>query len=298
MRQVTFLCVLIIVSSTAWAGNNVILLGMVEDVPGVYTGEPHSTKVRMLFSYEDHHWRAFKSSCENMACLAKVSSSFPKQVTWYVGLDGHQIGKVIAKTPKKFDFYAHIGLQDIIKGEAPVIGRASDEFSGYLGEPVHRPLVAVSKSNFNDPQHWKLYKISHAIFERVLILMHKYPPAACTDKNNESGPLYPYQYRSGDVDIQAHKSVDGSLLLNVSLNDAYYCKGGSGDGSYDTQMFAISPANKVNYLGPGLSFLDAGDYAGDDNTEIVMMLTRNNRGGYVLFSNSFVEEARFEFGYH
>lgn len=128
--------------------------------------------------------------------------------------------------------------------------------------------------------------------------MQKYPPAACTNRNSESGPLYPYQYKRGNVDISADKSVDGSLLLNVSLNDAYYCKGGSGDGSYDSQMFAISVTNKVHYLGPGLTFLDAGDYAGNGNTEIVMMLSRNNLGGYVLFSKTFVEEARFEFGYH
>lgn len=130
------------------------------------------------------------------------------------------------------------------------------------------------------------------------MVMHQYAPAACTYGTDESGPLYPYPYKKGDVNIHADRSVDGDLLLKVSLNDAYYCEGGSGDGYYDTQMFAISATKKVHYLGPGLTFLDAGDYSGNGNTELVMMLSLNNRGGYVLFSSAFVEEARFEFGYH
>lgn len=130
MKHIALFCTLLIYSSAVWAGSNVIYLGMVEDVPGVYVGESHSTKVRVLFSYQNNHWKAFKSDCEDSACLTKITSSFPKKLTWFIGLHGHLLGKVVARTPKKFNFYSDIGLQDIIKGHAPVVGKASDEYSG------------------------------------------------------------------------------------------------------------------------------------------------------------------------
>ena len=63
-------------------------------------------------------------------------------------------------------------------------------------------------------------------------------------------------------------------------------------------MFAIGADGETRYLGPGLILVDAGDYDGNGTSELVMSLSRYNRGGYVLFSNTFIEEARFEFGYH
>ena len=298
MKHVALLCILITLSATAWAGDNVILLGMVEDVPGVYYGESHSTKVRVIFSYQGNRWRAFKSDCKNSECLTNITNSYPKEVTWYVGLDGRQVGKVTAQTPQKFNFYAHIGLQDITKGDAPVIGKASDEFSGFGGELVHRPLVALSKPNFQDPQKWKRYRPTPALVKQALQIMRRNAPAVCKEGSSETEPLIPFHYGEGDLDIRAHKSVDGSLLLTISIRDAYYCKGGGGDGGYDPQMFAIGADGETRYLGPGLILVDAGDYDGNGTSELVMSLSRYNRGGYVLFSNTFIEEARFEFGYH
>lgn len=289
---------LAILSAAVRAADDAILLGMVEDVPGVYSGESHSTKVRVLFSYKAKKWRAYKSDCEDSECLTNITSSYPKEVTWFVGLDGRQVGKVTAKTPKKFEFYAHIGHQNIVEGKAPVIGKATNEFSGFAGGLVHRPLVAVSKPNFHDPQRWKRYQPTPELAKQTLQIMRKHAPAFCKAGKNETSPLIPFSLEQGDLYIRSHKSADGSLLLTVSVKDAYYCEGGAGDGWYDVQTFAIDAAGGAHYLGPGLILVDAGDYNGDGASEIVMSLSRYNRGGYVLFSSVFVEEARFEFSYH
>lgn len=298
MRHIACLCILITLYAVAWAGDDVIFLGMVQDVPGVYAGESHSTKVRVLFFHQGNHWQAFKSNCENSECLIIVTKDFPVEVTWYVGFDGRQVGKVTAQTPKEFNFYAHIGLQDIIKGSAPVIGKASEEFSGFGGESVHRPLVAVSKPNFHDPQGWKRYPVTPALIKLARQVMRKSAPNLCKEGPSDIQPLIPFHYGGRDLEVSAHKSANGSLLLTISVNNAYNCKGGDGDGGYDSQMFAIGSAGDVKYLGPGLILVDAGDYDGDGSSELVMSLSRYNRGGYVLFSSTFVEEARFEFGYH
>ncbi|MBN1473771.1 MAG: hypothetical protein JW914_04085 [Syntrophaceae bacterium] len=271
---------------------------MVEDVPGVYYGDSNSTRVRVLFSHQGNQWQAFQSDCENSGCLSAITKSFPKEVVWYIGLDGCQIGKVTARTPNNFSFYAHIGLQDIFEGRAPVVGKSSYEFAGFGGRPVRRPLVAVSKQYFSDPQGWKRHKPTPKLIMQTLKIMRKSAPAVCKEGQSEKQQLIPFHYTQDDLEIRAHKSINGSVLLTVSMNDVFYCEGGDGDGGYDAQTFAISPTGKTYYLGPGLILVDAGDYNGDGSSELVMALSLYNRGGYVLFSNSFIEEARFEFGYH
>lgn len=298
MKYIILFFVLITSYTTAWAGDDDIYFGMVEDVPGVYYGEGNNTKVRVLFSYKAKKWQAYKSDCEDSDCLSNITNSYPKEVTWFIGLDGRQVGKVTAKTPKKFEFYSHIGHQTIAEGDAPTIGKASNEFSGFSGKVVHRPLVAVSKPYFQDPQKWKRHQATPELTKQALAIVRKHAPALCKAGKEETSPLIPLHLTQAHLNIRSHKSTDGRLLLMVSINDAYYCDGGAGDGLYDPQMFAIDSAGKTHYLGSGLKLVDAGDYDGDGVSELVMSLSRYNRGGYVLFSNLFVEVARFEFSYH
>lgn len=297
MKYFVYLCMLIALSSTAWATDEEILLGMVEDVPGVMADESHTTKVRALFSYQGNHWQAFKCDAENYTCLESINSNYPRKVSWYVGLDGRQIGEVVAKTPRRFKSYSHIGLQNIIEGNAPVIGKSSHEFSGFGGELVRRPLVALSKPNFQDPQKWKRLRPTPELIKQALQVMRNYAPAVCEEGGDETSSLIAYNYGKDDINVRAHKSSSGSLLLTISMS-AYYCDGGDGDGLYDDQMFAIDAAGGVHYLGAGLILVDAGDYDGDGTSELIMSISRYNRGGYALFSNTFIEQARFEFGYH
>jgi len=300
MRPVAALLFLAVLSPLSWAGDDdVVFLGAVEDVPGVYAGEGHSTKVRVLFSHRGNHWQAFRSECDSPICLADVASSFPKEIKWNIGLDGHQVGTVTARTPDQFHFYAHVGLQDIIAGKAPVVGKASEEFSGFGGEPVHRPLVAESKPNFRDPEGWKRAKITPKIVSKALNVMRLKAPGVCKEGKSETQPLIPFHYDKNDLEIRAHKSANGRLLVTVSVKNAYYCEyDGAGDGAYDSQMFVINPDGTSRHLGPGLILVDAGDYDNNGDSELLMSLSLYNRGGYVLFSDAFVEEARFEFGYH
>lgn len=297
MKIAACFCVLISLSAIARAEKGVIYLGMLEDVPGVYSGEGHSTKVRALFSYQDGRWKAFSNNCQDLSCLSSVAKTYPKEVSWYIGLDGHQVGKVSAITPDKFDFYSHIGLQDIPAGDAPIIGKTSVEFSGFDGEPVRRPLVAVSKPNFRDPLVWKQEKVTRAILREAFKLLHNSAPQLCKWPDEDKSML-PYAYGPNDLVVRAHKSRQGSQLLTIDVKSAYYCQGGDGEGGFESRMFAIDPNGVSHYLGPGLMLVDAGDYTGDGSSELITSLSLYNRGGYVLFSGSFSEMARYEFFYH
>ena len=276
-----------------------MLLGILEDVPGVYAGESHSTKVRVLFAHNKNEWKAFKSDCAIQSCLATVTAQYPKEVTWFVGFDGHKIGRVVARTPNAFQFYGHIGLQDIVEGSSPIIGKSSYEFAGFAGGEVRRPLVTNSKSDFKDPADWMEGMITPEIQKQAVDLLFSLVPAICREGPSDNTPLVPFKFAQEDIVIRFYRSNDDRMLITANVNGAYYCSySGAGDGGFDAQTFVIDSTGKSRLLGPGLTLVDAGDYDSDGKSELLFALSLYNRGGYVLFSDDFKEMARFEFGYH
>ena len=276
-----------------------MLLGILEDVPGVYAGESHSTKVRVLFEHKNNEWEAFKSDCAIQTCLTTVTARYPKEVAWFVGFDGRKIGRVVARTPDAFQFYGHIGLQDIVEGSPPIVGKPSYEFAGFAGGEVRRPLVTNSKPDFKDPADWKQGMITPEIQKQAVNLLHSLVPAICKEGPSDDTTLVPFKFAQEDIAIRMYRSNDGRMLIKANVNGAYYCNfSGAGDGGFDAQTFVIDSNGKSRLLGPGLIFVDAGDYDADGKSELLFALSLYNRGGYVLFSDDFNEKARFEFGYH
>lgn len=276
-----------------------VLLGMLEDVPGSYFGEGNSTKVRTLFAHKDKDWIAFKSDCETPTCLTIVTAQYPKQVTWFVGFHGREIGRLAARTPRAYQFYADIGLQDIVEGIPPSVGKPSSQFAGYAGGEVRRPLVTSSKPDFKDRAGWKRGVITPAIRSKAIALLRSLAPAICRQGASEEAPLLPFTPAPKDLVIRMYEAKDGRMLITANVIGAYYCEySGGGDGSFDDQTFGIDSNGKASLLGAGLTFVDAGDYDSDGHSELIFALSQDNRGGYVLFSHGFKEQARFEFGYH
>jgi len=289
---------LAIVSVGAPARSEDVLLGILEEVPGVYAGDSTSRKVRAVFARKGPRWEAYKSNCADPGCLSAVTSEYPREVTWFIGLDGHQIGQVVARTPSDFAYYAHIGLQDIVDGKAPVVGKPSYEYGGFGGHELHRPLVTDSKPYFKDPALWKRIEITSEVRKRALALLREHVPELCKEGPSDKEPLVPSHYGAKDLGVSANRSNSGWLVMTINVKGAYYCSGATGDGLFDVQTFAINSTGKAQFLGAGLMLLDAGDYDSDGQSELVFALCRYNRGGYVLFSDDFAEQARFVFGYH
>ena len=286
------------VSVVSAAQDEAVLLGVLEDVPGVYADQSNSRKVRILFTRKDSKWIAYQSECSEPECLRTITNQYPQNVHWFVGMDSHKIGEVMARTPRDFGFYAHIGLQDIVSGTAPVIGKRSYEFSGFGGGEVYRPLVTVSKPHFKDPALWKRAKVTSYIRKQAYTLLRDKGPSVCKEDPSEAQAVVPLRYGAEDLAIRAHRSKDGWLIMTIGVEGAYYCDGGDGDGSLDVQTFAVNPTGTAQFLGAGLVFVDAGDYDGDRRSELMFALSLYNKGGYLLFSDDLTEQARFVFSYH
>jgi hypothetical protein len=274
------------------------LVGILEDNPGHYAGNPHYRDVRVVFRREGTEWFAFPSNCPEQSCLKTIAAKFPAQVNWTVSFNGKQVGQVVSRTPPSFDFYSTVGQQTIVGSTAPPkLGNPSSDFAGFLGEPVYRPLVAISEPNYRDPEDWKPTQLSTDTTAAVRkAFRNRFPKVAnCSKQDIEHGKPWPYT----DANIRVNKAYASNrhwLIAEVLLS-GYECDGPSAE-PFSSQWFVITPEQQVHFLDSSMWLVDAGDYGNDGKSELVFSIDDYNRGGYKLFYDDFRQEAVFEFNYH
>ena len=275
-----------------------VLVGALEDVPGRFTNEPSSRKVRVLFRKSGDEWQAFESHCPDEACLKQAPSAFPRTVTWTVIYNGRTIGMVDAETPAAFDSYSHTGLQAILpEDRVPTVGERSLEWAGFLDQPVYRPLVTVSAPEWRDPDDWKQTAISEQMRSALRRAFRAKFPNVENCTTPEENLARRWVYSDEDIGMtDAHASNKNWSLATVSLRD-YRCDGPP-DAPYVDQLFSVDPAGRVAFIGGEMRYLDAGDYDDDGRSELVLSIDGYNRGGYALLFDEFARRATFEFNYH
>jgi hypothetical protein len=158
-------------------------------------------------------------------------------------------------------------------------------------------LVAVSESNYLDPENWKPTQLAPEAAAAIRKAFRNRFPAVenCTKQDVEHAKSWPYP----DANIKVHKAYTSNrhwLMAEVML-DGYEC-----DGPYDepfsSQWFVITPEQQVQFLDSNMWLVDAGDYDNDRKSELVFSIDAYNRGGYKLFYDDFKRKAVFEFSYH
>jgi hypothetical protein len=294
------LALLALTFTVAPASGQSTILGILEDVPGVYAGEPNFRGVRVVFQKNGIDWQAFPSTCPDQDCLRTLPAHYPQEVIWTIAFHGRNLGQITGRTPKEFTFYSHVGLQEI-KGSGPVptVGKRSAEYGGFADGMVYRPLVANSRPFFKDPESWEPSQLS-AEFARLLRLefRREYPKLCKTSKNDQT-KLEPFLYRDDEVKIvKAYASKRGWALAQLHLGGAIDCGDLQAGSEIDDKWFTVDPQKSVRNLGDGMLLVDAGDYDNDGKSELVFTIDRYNRGGYELFYDDFKKHATFEFQYH
>jgi len=179
----------------------------------------------------------------------------------------------------------------------PTVGQRSQEFGGFLGEAVHRPLIAVSQPNYRDPDGWKPSELPAIVTLAIGQQFRKRFPQVrnCVTGHNENPRAWPYE----DINIRVQKaytSKQGWIIAEVILSP-YRCEGPP-DEPFTSHWFVVTPGHEVRLLDSHMWLVDAGDYDGDGKSELVFSIDDYNRGGYRLFYNDFRQRAVFEFSYH
>lgn len=290
---------LALISTAVTATAQGVILGILEDVPGVYAGEPNSRQVRVVFRKVGKEWEAFPSNCPDQSCLKTIPSKYPDEVVWTISFDGRSLGQVTGRTPKEFNYYSHVGLQKITDGgPVPTIGKRSTEYGGFGEALVYRPLIANSEQYFKDPESWKPTQSSLDLVKLLREQFRKRFPKFCKSKHDEDG-VEPFLYRDEDIRVvKAYVSSRGWTIARVHLGDAIDCEDLEAGFEINDSWFAVDPQQLVQYLGNGIWLVDAGDYDNDGKSELVFSIDDYNRGGYEIFYDDFKKHATFKFSYH
>ena len=274
------------------------LIGVLEDNPGHYSGDPHYRDVRTVFRSDGTHWIAFPSNCPNQGCLKSIAARFPNRVDWTVTFRGREVGHVVSQTPLGFDFYATIGQQRIV-GTAvpPTVGSPSANFAGYVAERVYRPLIAVSRSHYQDQERWKSTQLSPEFASAIREAFRKRFPQVTNCTKQDIEHAVPWRYSDANIGTGAAYTSNQHWVIAELALSGNECDGPP-DKAFSSQWFVVTPKGQVRFLDSGMFFVDAGDYGGDGKTELVFSIDADNRGGYKLFYDDFKQSAVFEFNYH
>jgi hypothetical protein len=277
-----------------------VMLGVLEDHPGVYAGQPNFWMVRAVFEKKGREWKAFPNPCTDVPCLRALTKSYPKEVNWTIAFDGRNLGKVTARTLPEFLSYDSVGYEEITSsGPVPTVGKRSIENSGFLFAPVYRPLVAVSKPYYRDPEVWKPSHLSTELVSALRQQFRKKFPKASNCRNPSENVLKPRPYQDEDIKMgKTYASKENWSLAELHL-PGWACDGPQEDGSpFLTQWYAIAPTGEIRFLGSQMWLLDAGDYDGDGKSEVLFAVSGYNKDGYRLFYRDFSRSTEFSFSYH
>ena len=275
-----------------------VILGVLEDLPGDYAGQPNFRAVRAMFEWRDGNWAAFPSKARNQSELKLLARLYPQHISWTIVFRGRNLGQVSSQAPAQFDFYGEVGTEKIVSaGQVPTIGRRSEDYSDYGGVPVYRPLVAVSQPNYLDPQHWRRVEPAPKLISsaRQLFRERFRHVENCTNPEDDKGHIW--SYRDDDIGAgEAYASDDGWRLIELHLRN-WRCDGPS-EEPFDLNWFVANPAGAIRFLGFDMQFLDAGDYSGTGSSDVLFSAGGENLGGYRLYYQNFARHVDFTFNYH
>jgi hypothetical protein len=267
---------------SAQSGNNdPVYVGILDDArERAWRGKADSDAPRLVmpaFEKTGTEWRA-------------ISSFSPLEVKWTISFDGKDLGEIETHANTKEGSADQLSSpesrakQSIVTPAAsvPVVGKPSRDFTGasfLVGlKTVHRPLVAISKPYYRDPDGWKRTQLPEKIAALVRTgFRGQYPHVGrCKD---EAIVERDWKYPDSALTLPTtYASKKNSFLVAVRLNAGDCGWGGRPDDAADPwvlQWFLVAPDGRVRRVGGFEELLDAGDYDNDGRSEIIFFSTRS-----------------------
>jgi hypothetical protein len=274
-----------------------IILGVLENVPGVYS----LWDVRVVFEKIRSGWKSFPNDALSEEDLKEAIKNYPREMSWAIVFRGKKLAELESRAPRDFTHYASIGQENIAGyPKIPTVGKRTSKFAEDPSEPVYRPLVAVSKPYYADPEHWESYTPSHDELDdasaHLLMAVRDRDdvyPGWCDDKKPR------YGFTANDAAIAAgYKNKLGDELLAIRAKTSAGLCDRTGDSYAGLFWFYRGGKESIRLIGAGLRLVDFGDYDHDGKSEELFMIDGQNRGGYSLFWDQFKKSSSFAFSFH
>jgi hypothetical protein len=254
-------------------------------------------KVRLLFVKKGNEW----ISMDQLGPLA-----YPKEIDWFIAFDSKCLGSFKSKGPEGLSEYSWTFSRDAFyrpysDQSLPVIGKPSDEFSGWISGAYTRPLVVVSQKNFKDPRLWKPSKLPGEIIRKGI---SSFRSTFISIDNCEQEPPYKsvsQVYKDKDILIlKSYHSIASEYLISLQLNHRLNkCDAISeAESAWSLTWFYINRLGESRHIGGSMLLVDAGDYDNDGKSEVIFWFSGYNRDGYRLFYDNFTKSVEFCWSYH
>ena len=253
-----------------------------------------STKkiVRALFYKSGKNWFSLQNDIAN-------NDLYPLKADWTIAFDGRNIGQFKSEfAPLRFDkpwTFPRDAYHKPLSNNLPTLGQPTEEFSGWPMYKNPRPLVVVSEPHYSDREKWMPFSPTNSLIENLLPEYNGY-----LSKYNlkDSTGLSNIQKFKSYTSIKGYSLIQIGLFKNayrtwfhVSPNNSYRNLSEMVDAQYKEDEFGDDDISDM-YL------VDAGDYDGNNETEIIFWVARYNRDGYVIFYNECSAFAEFTWSYH
>jgi hypothetical protein len=233
-----------------------------------------------------------------------------QKIRWTVAFDGKNLGQIesepipeIQARPKGVPGPSCVHAILTPPSKVPSVGLAKGGFNGNFGAYVRRPLVAVSKANFVDPEHWKHAKLPDQVAEQVRAVFRK-TFGHVRQCDSSGGPLSRDSKVSDSeiVVLKAYGSTKGSFIVETQLKDhrcVFNMNGTKLQLLEGDQWYYVRSVGEVIFLARDWQLVDAGDYDDDGKSEVIFYVAESKddvqveNEGYILFYDDFRASVRF-----
>lgn len=185
-------------------------------------------------------------------------------------------------------------------------GDTTRRFSGWLDAEMVQPQILVSNGHGHDPEQWQYHECSTKELAMFRAIFRKeYPSVRNCDQ--EASPLPdPWKYDDPDIRVGVtYRSRAGAFLVSMRLEG---CKCDMTFGPFIDQCFLVSagqapkrldiPGSEDRPGDYGLTFVGAGDFDSDEESEVIFFLSGYAEDGYVLFYDYFTKHVKHTWHYH
>ena len=261
----------------------------------------YRNQVRVLFRYANHEWAPSVADPSSVGGLAAAQAALSAVKSWTVVSDGKALGSLSSHAwPGGYTHDIDVGIQAISDGaRIPRMGARADEYAALDTGPLRRPLVLVARPSYKDVDQWTRKQKTSV-------------PGAVIDSLNSEELRDPYgeqwapkRASSANVEmVSEYVSKNARRILTVRYRSEALKSDPEGSSPWKCANFTfLAVAGKpLRFLGPGMTLIDAGDYDGDGESEI---LFRNkgtdgdgNEYGYTLFYGHLEKTCAFSMTYH
>ena len=258
---------------------------------------PVTVNARLLFGRRGGQWIALTHPEASEA--AKRS-----QRAWVVAFDGRKLGSVLTVDTGFHSQHGENYTRDHVLllvpgGAVPRSISAHGAFRGWQScfhEPG-RPLVLVSLPNFRDPQHWRPFQPDTSGRPALFARFRAAVDTVVVCPNGDEKPAQVWRYGPSDLvfeksyrDTLRHNLL--ALRLKVPDNACEFTAG----PEWSAHWFFVG--QDTLYLASELQLVDAGDYDGDGQSEVLFWHSGHNEDGYTLFYDQFGKRVDYWWTYH